>query len=122
MSKEDNEGKTFDATEMLNDLEAGVFMEKVSHALAYAAEGAVDHGRQAKVTLEFTIAQIGSGQQVQVSHKLSYKRPTKRGSTGEDDTASTPLYVGTGGRLTLMPENQGDFFGRPSKEEVKSDD
>lgn len=56
------------------------------------------------ITLD--IARIGDSSQVTCTHGIKYKRPTAKGSVTEDATTSTPLHVGTGGKLSLFPETQ----------------
>jgi len=100
---------TFDAAELLAELDGGVFNEKLSRALRDVAEGALQNQREGKVNVELKIKQIGESTQVAVHHKLAYVRPTKRGKSSEEDTTSTPLYVGQRGKLTIMPESQTTF-------------
>lgn len=105
--------KQQEITEVLQDLDAGVFIQKAARALAEAAMATVEHGEKGKtgkVTLDFTISRIGEGSQVQIAHKLAYARPTKRGKSTEEDTTSTAMYVGRGGHLSITPEVQMDFI------------
>ncbi|VDY36193.1 Uncharacterised protein [Morganella morganii] len=48
---------------------------------------------------------------VKISHKLKMITPTKRGKKSEEDTTETPMWVGKGGKLTILPEDQGQLFG-----------
>ena len=48
---------------------------------------------------------------VKISHKLKMVTPTKRGKKSEEDTTETPMWVGKGGKLTILPEDQGQLFG-----------
>jgi hypothetical protein len=54
---------------------------------------------------------------VSIKHKLTYKRPTPKGSVAEDNTTETPMHVGTRGRLSLFPEDQTDMFGKNQNKE-----
>lgn len=96
--------------EFLADLEAGVFEQKLGKILSDVAAAVVDNDRKGKVTVDFTLERIGNSYQVQVNHKLSYAKPTLHGKSSEESTTSTPMYVGTGGRLTLFPEGQEQLF------------
>lgn len=98
-----------DVNELLDDLDAGVFREKIARALSDAAAGCVQHGKAAKVVLSFDLKQIADSRQVDMSHKLTYSIPTAKGKRGEENTTKTPLYVGTRGKLSLFPENQCKF-------------
>jgi hypothetical protein len=106
----------FDATVLLNDLDGGVFMQKLASALALAAAGVVENDgrRKGRVSMEFLISRIGESNQVSISHTLKYKRPTRRGYAAEDDTTETPVYVGSQGRLSIMPIT-GDLFSEPKE-------
>ncbi|WP_110641062.1 hypothetical protein [Salinicola sp. CPA57] len=95
--------------ELLDDLDAGVFHQKIGHALSAVATGVVQTGKAGKVTITLDVKQIASSSQVDVSHKLTFVEPTAKGKRSEENTTSTPLYVGKGGKLTLFPENQGKF-------------
>lgn len=95
--------------ELLPDLDAGVFTEKVGRALSDAAAGVVQTGKAGKVTITLDLKQIADSRQVDVAHKLAYVVPTAKGKRSEENTTKTPLYVGRGGKLTLFPENQGKF-------------
>jgi len=50
---------TFDAAELIGELDAGVFNEKLSRAVRDVAEGALQNEREGKVTVEFRIKRIG---------------------------------------------------------------
>ena len=106
--------KTYDVMDSLPDLDAGLFVRKISRALADTALAVVNQDGKAKkgsVTLTFSLARLSdSGNQIVVEHKLAYSRPTKRGRATEQDTTETAMYVGGNGALTLMPFKQGDLF------------
>jgi len=104
-----SEGKT-DPVEVFHDLDGGVFMEKVSQALSSVAEGVVHNGRKGKVVLTLDMKRIGEGRQVMVGHSVDYERPTTRGKQTEKDTTSTAMYVGQGGKLSIMPDTQQRLF------------
>ncbi|MBB3192082.1 hypothetical protein [Halomonas cerina] len=104
---------TTDVNALLDDLDAGVFREKLGRALSDAAAGVVQTGKAGKVTVTLDLKQIADSSQVDCSHKLSYTVPTAKGKRSEENTTKTPLYVGRGGKLTLFPENQGKFEFEP---------
>lgn len=107
------ESRETNVTDFVDELEAGVLKAQLAAALSDAALKTIVHGgRKAKVTLDFTIAQIGDAEQVMVTHKLSSAIPTSRGTKKEDGQASTPMFVGKGGKMTInMPkeERTGQF-------------
>lgn len=98
--------KTTAFSEMLPDLDAGVFEEKINRALADVALGVVTTGKTGKVTIELDLKQIASSNQVNVSHRLKYTRPTANGKLAEENTTATPMHVGVNGKLSLFPETQ----------------
>jgi hypothetical protein len=95
--------------ELLGDLNAGVFLQQIDRAFSDVSLGTVtngDKGKKGKVVLTFSFARIGESNQVALAHTIEYQQPTKRGRKSETATTETPLHVGRGGRLTLMPDNQ----------------
>lgn len=98
--------------ELLDDLDAGVFLSKLEKALRETAIAVVSHGRKGKVTVQFDLDQIGESSQVTMAHKLTYAHPTPKGKISEENTTATPLHVGRGGDLSLFPEDQQDWVGR----------
>ena len=106
-----------DVSEMFADLDGGTFEERLGRVLSEVAGAVIDNGRAGEVNVKLSLKRIGTSYQVQIDHKLSYKRPTPKGTVAEDSTSSTPMYVGTGGKLSFFPENQGQMFGK--KGEVK---
>jgi len=104
---------------LFEELDGGVFAQKLAAALSDVALGVViqDSKRKGKVSLEFTIQRIGDSRQVQLTHKLKYVRPTAKGATSAEDTTSTPLYVGARGALTLMNDTQQNLFAEPPRDE-----
>ena len=94
---------------MVGDLNAGVFAQQVGRALSDVSAGVVDTGKKGRVTITFDIKRIGEAAQVNISHKVAFKRPTTRGEATEVTTSDTPMYVGARGVLSLMPGAQMSF-------------
>lgn len=107
-----NNHRATDLPTFLNDLDGGVFADKVARALSDVAAGVVDTDKKGKLTLTFDIERIGNSYQVSIDHKLSFKVPTNRGNYSQEDTTKSALHVNTGGRLTVFPENQHQIFDR----------
>ncbi|WIX34117.1 hypothetical protein QO259_05500 [Salinicola sp. JS01] len=105
----DIHGSDTNFAELLDDLDGGVFHQKLGHALSAVALGVVQNGKAGKVTITLDVKQIATSRQVDVSHKLTFTEPTAKGKRSEENTTSTPLYVGKNGKLTLFPENQTKF-------------
>lgn len=107
--------------DVFEELDAGILHIKASTALAQTALAVVNaesRKQTGKVTIEFEIARIGEGAQVQMSHKLSYTKPTLRGKAQETDSTQTLLYVGKGGKLTVTPDTQLDLIQKTQREVV----
>ena len=108
------EVKPYDVLDTLPDLDGGVFVRKLSRALADTALAVASQdgkAKKGKVTVEFDIARLSdNGNQVVLGHKLTFSRPTKRGKATEQDATETPMYVAGNGAMTLLPFNQGDLF------------
>lgn len=98
-----------DITNLLNDLDAGLFAERLSAALRDTALGVVTTGKKGKVTITLDLARIGDSNQVTAVHGIKYARPTTKGKVVEEATTSTPLHVGRGGALSLFPETQASL-------------
>lgn len=101
--------------EFIGDLEGGVLEQKLSHILSEVASGVIDHNKAGKVTIDFNIKRIGNSYQVEIAHKLSYKKPTTNGDISENNLTATPMYVGSGGKLSLFPEGQDQMFDKKGK-------
>ena len=99
-----------DVTRFIQELDAGVFEEKVSRALAEVSASVIDNNKTGSVTLKFDLQRIGSSYQVAVKHKLSYVKPTSKGKVSEENSTETPMHVGAKGYLSIFPENQTQLF------------
>lgn len=106
------ENNDTDLVDFLSELNAGVFKDKTQHILSQVALAVTNHGGSGKVTLEFDFKQINNSDRVNVTHKLKYSAPRRTGKFSEEDTTSTPMYVGKGGKITLFSETQNDMFER----------
>lgn len=107
--------------DVLEELDAGIFHRKTSHAVAQVALAVVNaesRKQTGKVTLEFNIERIGEGAQVNMTHKLAYQKPTLRGKVNETDETQTLLYVGKGGKMTVTPDTQLELIGKTQREIV----
>lgn len=106
-------------SELLNDLDAGVFDQKVTAAVAEAALGVVSTGKKGKVVITLDLKRIGDSNQIELSHALRYVKPTTKGKVTEEDSTATPLHVGPRGDLSLFPVAQQQLaFGETSKQEA----
>lgn len=92
--------------DMLGELNGGVFAEQLDRAISDVALGVVTQGKAGEVTIKLSLKQIGEGNQVSVTHKLAYVKPTMRGKISEEATADTPMHVGPGGVVSLFPNKQ----------------
>lgn len=101
-----------DIHEFFDDLDGGVFRDKLAHALSDVAGSVIDHDKQGDITIKLSFKRIGNSYQVACAHRLSYSRPTARGKTSEEDTTETPMHVGKGGRISLFQENQVPMFDK----------
>lgn len=107
----------YDFSDTLGDLDAGIFLNKVSAALRDTAIGVVENNRKGKVVLELSLEQQGDSNQVLMTHKLKYDKPTRRGKVIEEDATSTPLWVGGKGLSMLPDASQQDLFTHSKTEE-----
>lgn len=101
-----------DFVDLIGELNAGVLLQQLNAALSDVALGTVlygDKGKSGEVTLKLKLSRIGESSQVSMKHSLSFSKPTTRGKASEEATTETPLYVHRGGKLAVMPEDQGKF-------------
>ncbi|AOM42382.1 hypothetical protein [Xenorhabdus hominickii] len=99
--------------DFLSELDAGVFENKLSASLNAVALGVINNGSKGKIIIEMDISRLNNSieeKRVMISHKLKFTSPTPRGKSSEEDTTETPMYVGKGGKLTVMQEDQGQLF------------
>lgn len=101
-----------DLPEFINDLDGGVFAEKVSRALSDVAAGVIDHNKAGDVTLKFKIERIGNSYRVGIKHQLNYKVPEANGSYSQENTTESVMHVNTGGLMTVFPENQHQLLSK----------
>ena len=117
--KKTNRGTDFD--QFFAEADAGNFKERISAAVSDTSLGVVSTGDKRKkgrvvITLEFS--QVGESNQVHIDHTVEFKQPTQRGCVSEVHTTSTPMYVNSFGRLSVLPQT-ADLF--PSQPSMKSD-
>ncbi|HET6631560.1 MAG TPA: hypothetical protein VFG73_02475 [Rhodanobacteraceae bacterium] len=98
--------------DLLGELDVGMFARKFARAMADVALGVITTGKKGKVQLTFDLAQVAHGHQVNIKHQLKFAKPTENGQATEDNTTETAVYVGFGGKLTLLPDSQDDMFKR----------
>lgn len=111
-TKEDlhmSEDRKTDVPEFLSELDAGVFQNKISAALNLVGSGVNNNGGTGEIHIVFKLTQFDENR-VKISHKLKFITPTRRGKQSEEDTTETPMFVGRGGKLTILQEDQGQLF------------
>lgn len=96
--------------EFVSELQAGVFEEQIATAINNVALSTVEYGRQGEVVIKLKFKHIPNTTQVSIEHSLSFKKPTKRGSSSEDLSYDTPMYVGRGGKVSPFPQDQMDML------------
>ncbi|KAA0264823.1 hypothetical protein [Hafnia alvei] len=99
--------------DFLGELDAGIFVNKIAAALNNTALGVLNNGGKGQVVLTFDIDGLSNSveeKRVGIKHKLKFVTPTPRGKQSEEDTTETPMYVGKGGKLTILQEDQGQLF------------
>lgn len=107
-----------DVTQFLEDLDGGVFIQKLARAISEVAGGVVDHNAKGKIDIQLTLERIGQSYQVNIGHALKYTVPTLRGKISEEDLTATPMHVNTGGKVSIFPENQNQLFTRTGEPEA----
>lgn len=100
-----------DLESFMPDLNGGVFKAYIETMLSQVAAAVVQHGRAGQVQITLDMKKVdGNLDQVMVAHELKYKMPKKRGMLAESDKESTPFFVNKHGRMSLLPEHNGQMF------------
>jgi len=92
--------------QFINDLDGGVFSERLGKILSDVAAGVMDHEKAGKVSIDLNIKRVSDTFQVHIDHKVTYKRPTARGDISENNVTTTLMHVDVGGEMTLFPKSQ----------------
>ena len=108
-----------DVVRFLEDLDGGVFLQKIARAISEVAGGVVDHDAKGNLDLTLNVQRIGNSYQVNIAHTLKYTVPTMRGKISEEDTTETPMHVNTGGKVSIFPENQNQLFTRKGEPQTQ---
>lgn len=95
---------TTDATEVLSEIHAGVFLALFGSALTAVARNVIEHHKAGEVKLKFGIKQMGESCQVIVETTMDYAHPTLRGKQAERVVYQTPMHVGPNGSLSITPQ------------------
>lgn len=99
-----------DVKNFIGDLNAGVFEQQLGRALSDVASGVITHGKKGQVKITLDLKQIGDSDQVEITHKLDYTQPTKRGSKREDTAVATPMYVSNKGLSLFREDPTAELF------------
>lgn len=99
-----------DNTKILEDLDAGMFQQKIAAAMTDAGRAAIGYAKNSKVTIVLTYHPISNTRQCQVTHQISSDVPHEFGNTVDKDTKTTPVYIHDDGRQSITPQNQKDMF------------
>ncbi len=95
--------------EILGELDAGIFVQKIERALKESALGTIISGKKGNVTISLELEQVGDSS-VNVKHTLKYTKPAKNGKLMEENTTQTHMYVDNFGYLTINTQMQDDIF------------
>lgn len=95
---------TTDVIGVLGEIQAGVLITQLGHALTQLSASTIEFGKTGEVVLKFKTKQISDACQLVLDSTMSYKIPTSRGERAEKTTFKTPLFVGRGGALSITPE------------------
>lgn len=109
-----------DVNQFFEDLDGGVFIQKLARALSEVAGGVVDNNDKGRIDIQLNVKRIGQTYQVNIGHTLKYTVPTLRGKISEEDTTETPMHVNTGGKVSIFPENQNQLFTRTGEPETNT--
>jgi len=100
----------------IQDLDGGMLERKLGLVLSKVAAASMDNNNVGEVSLKFSFKRIPGTNQVHVVHMLKFQHPTISGKAGEEESRTTPMYVGKFGRLSLAPESQMTFLDKKTDE------
>lgn len=98
--------------QFLTELDGGQFAVMVSEALSTTAMSTVDLQREGSITITMKFKPIKGTQQVQIDHGIKLTKPTIEGKTTIEASRETPMHVGPGGALSIVPISQLSFLNR----------
>lgn len=110
---------SFTVPGMIQELDAGVFEQKLDYALRAIAKAVRNHDSNkvsGEMTLKLTLKRVAEGNQIMVDHKIATKTPTARGKKTEEDTTQTVMHSNEHGGLSIMPDTQIGLFDRSKTE------
>jgi hypothetical protein len=106
-----NEPPRTNFQQIVEDMNAGVFVEQINRALSDVAANVATYGKKGEVVLKFRFKRIGNSNQVVIDHGIKSVIPLERGKITEEHESETPMHVAKGGKLSLYPHEQGDLLG-----------
>ena len=97
------------SSDILAELDAGVFIQKFNAALKKAGVATVSCGKQSKVMIELKFDHIQNSRQVMVTHKVLQVIPRETGKAADEDVKTTPVHVHSDGLMSIFSEDQKAF-------------
>lgn len=100
-AKPDTTAAATDVSEIVSELDAGMFERILSIALSQTAAAVIDHEKVGEVSIKFKMEKIAGTSQIRLAHDLKFAKPTSMGKSSEETSGATVLFVGRFGRLSL---------------------
>lgn len=101
-----------DLRRTLGELDAGGVESMAAHALkdvALSVRDIDDTRVKGKLMIELTLERAKGGNQLLVSHKVAFAKPTTNGKATEEANGETLMYCASNGQLSVIPEHQARF-------------
>lgn len=106
-------------SEVLGDIDAGVLERIASKALCDMAANVMDQKRKGKIVITLDLTHIKNTTQVDIKSCVKVNMPTMdEGDRTETVKRNTAMFVGKGGKLSLVPESQLDLPGLGKKTNI----
>lgn len=115
MSMNVKDKNSINSADVIKELDAGVFGDKIGMALDEIGRAAIYTGKVAKLKIELTVKQYGDSRQVEVVHEIQSEIPEVTGSAIYKDKKKSSLYIHTDKTWSYTPETQGAFKFDKSK-------
>ncbi|ACC57534.1 MULTISPECIES: hypothetical protein [Acinetobacter calcoaceticus/baumannii complex] len=101
-----------DCEEFINDIDGGAFAEQLSYAVSKVASAAMETQKVGVITvqLKFSKSKGAGHNNITVEHKLISNAPLPKGKCVEEHRDKTPMYVNTGGDVSLFAKHTEQLF------------
>ncbi|EXS28446.1 hypothetical protein J690_1908 [Acinetobacter sp. 742879] len=99
-----------DCEEFINDIDGGEFAEQLSRAVSKVATAAMETQKAGVITIQLKFTKGAGHNNITVEHKLVSNAPLPKGKCVEEHRDKTPMYLNTGGDVSLFAKHTEQLF------------